>query len=100
MRAQERRVPKIQDYGVIGDCRAAALVSRYGSIEWLCWPRFDSPAVFAAMLDREKGGAWSIVPSSQFEVTRCYIPDSNVLQTEFFVSGGRAVLTDLMPIAS
>ena len=54
----EAGFPQIQQCGIIGDCRAAALVSREGSIEWLCWPRFDKPAIFAALLDREKGGYW------------------------------------------
>jgi GH15 family glucan-1,4-alpha-glucosidase len=93
-------VPKIQDYGIIGDCRAAALVSKFGSIDWLCWPSFDSPAVFAAILDKENGGSWSVRPREPFTTIRKYIPDSNVLQTEFHTSGGRATLTDLMPVAS
>ena len=95
-----KSVPKIQDYGVIGDCRAAALISKYGSIEWLCWPRFDSPSIFAAILDREHGGWWSISPRGEFEARHSYVQDSNVLQTEFMCSGGRAILTDLMPVAS
>lgn len=93
-------LPKIQDYGVIGDCRAAALVSRYGSIDWLCWPSFDSPSIFAAILDREKGGCWSVSPTEKFQVRRAYVPDSNVLQTEFITGNGRATLTDLMPVAA
>ncbi|HEY5027160.1 MAG TPA: glycoside hydrolase family 15 protein, partial [Candidatus Angelobacter sp.] len=85
---------------MIGDCRAAALVSRYGSIDWLCWPRFDSPSIFAAILDREKGGYWSISPVGPREFQRAYIRDSNVLETHFVCAGGRATLTDLMPVAS
>src|SRR5438270_13164396 len=65
-------VPKIQDYAVIGDCRAAALVSRYGSLDWLCWPRFDSTAIFSALLDQEKGGHWSITPASSCRFERAY----------------------------
>src|SRR5438270_74842 len=51
---------RIQDYGIVGDCRSAALISRCGSVDWLCWPRFDSPSIFAAILDSEKGGCWRI----------------------------------------
>ncbi len=95
-----KQVPKIEDYGLIGDCRSAALVSRYGSIDWLCWPRLDSPSIFAAILDPEKGGYWSICPAEPFQVRRAYIPDSNVLQTEFICESGRGILTDLMPVSS
>ena len=91
---------RIQDYGVIGDCRAAALVSRYGSLDWLCWPSFDSPSIFAAILDRHKGGHWSISPKQPFRVQRAYIADSNVLETHFEGASGRGILTDLMPVAS
>ena len=94
------QISKIRDYAVIGDCRAAALVSRYGSIDWLCWPRFDSPSIFAAILDREKGGYWSISPVGARQFQRAYIRDSNVLETHFVCSSGRATLTDLMPVAS
>ncbi len=93
-------VPKIDDYGIIGDSRSAALVSRYGSIDWLCWPRFDSASVFAALLDRQKGGHWSIQPLEEFRTHRSYIRDSNVLETKFVGSSGDAILTDLMPVCS
>ncbi len=85
---------------MIGDCRAAALVSKYGSIDWLCWPRFDSPSIFAGILDRDKGGAWSIAPLDPCTTIRSYLGNSNVLRTEFHCSSGRATLTDLMPVAS
>jgi GH15 family glucan-1,4-alpha-glucosidase len=91
---------KIQDYGIVGDCRAVALVSRTGSVDWLCWPRFDSPAIFAALLDREKGGCWSIHPSGSFQTERQYVGESNVLETRFRCSSGSAVLLDLMPVCS
>ena len=91
---------KIDDYAVIGDCRTAALVSRYGSIDWLCWPRFDSPAIFATILDPEKGGHWLISPASPFRAERRYLPDSNVLETRFLCGSGEATLIDLMPVAS
>jgi GH15 family glucan-1,4-alpha-glucosidase len=94
------QIPKIHDYAVVGDCRSAALVSRYGSIDWLCWPRFDSPSIFAAILDRVNGGYWSIAPVGRCEFKRAYIRDSNVLETHFFCASGRATLTDLMPVAA
>ncbi|MFL6314211.1 MAG: glycoside hydrolase family 15 protein [Terriglobales bacterium] len=93
-------VPKIQDYAVIGDCRAAALVSRYGSVDWLCWPRFDSTAIFSALLDPDKGGHWSITPTSPCRFECGYIHNTNVLETRFVCGSGQAVLTDLMPVAS
>lgn len=90
--------PSIGDYAVIGDCRSAALVSKYGSIDWLCWPRFDSPSVFAALLDRERGGRWSIAPVGECSIARHYLPNTNIVQTEFVTPSGTAVLTDLMPV--
>src|SRR5581483_2120113 len=90
--------PEINDYAVIGDCRTAALVSKYGSIEWLCWPRFDSPSLFAAILDREHGGFWKIAPVGPCSMKREYIKGSNVLKTEFHTATGTAELVDLMPV--
>jgi len=92
--------PQIEDYGIIGNCRSAALVSRQGSIDWLCWPRFDKPAIFAALLDRDCGGHWRICPVGSATVERHYIPDSNVLETRFTNQSGFAILTDLMPSSS
>ena len=89
----------IQDYAIIGDCRSAALVSRRGSIDWLCWPRFDSPSVFAALLD-DQGGRWSIAPRAAFRSERRYLPNTNVLETRLQNDAGTVVLTDLMPVAS
>ncbi len=94
------QLSRIDEYGVIGDCRAAALISRNGSIDWLCWPRFDSASIFGAILDRQTGGYWSISPSGDFRATRHYRQDTNVLDTEFMTSSGRSVLTDLMPVAA
>ena len=85
---------------MIGDCRAVALISKYGSIDWLCWPRFDSPSLFGAMLDPNIGGFWSIAPMESYETKRNYVGRSNVLQTDFHSPGGRATLTDLMPVAT
>jgi GH15 family glucan-1,4-alpha-glucosidase len=92
--------PGIQDYGIIGDCRSAALISKDGSLDWLCWPRFDSAPIFAALLDPERGGHWRIHPVPPYSVQRNYIRETNVLQTNFEVSSGSAVLTDLMPVSS
>jgi GH15 family glucan-1,4-alpha-glucosidase len=85
---------------VIGDSRSLALISKYGSIDWLCWPRFDSPSIFAGILDQNKGGFWSIAPLGPCETRRRYVGNSNVLQTEFHCSSGRGTLTDLMPVSS
>jgi len=94
----ESRFPPIKDYGIIGDCRSAALISKHGSIDWLCWPRFDSPSVFAALLDRESGGFWSISPANNGSVRREYVPSTNILETRFEAPEGTITLTDLMPV--
>ena len=93
-----RSYPDIGNYGVIGDCRSAALISKSGCIDWLCWPRFDSPSVFAALLDRERGGYWKLAPRGSSSVNREYVKESNVLQTTFRTASGTVVLTDLMPV--
>jgi GH15 family glucan-1,4-alpha-glucosidase len=95
-----RSTPKIQDYAVIGDGRSAALVSRDGSIDWLCWPRFDSPSLFGGLLDHQVGGTWSITPTESARIERRYVDGTNVLQTRFHTSTGILVLTDFMPAAS
>jgi len=92
--------PKIQDYAIIGDGRSAALISNRGSIDWLCWPRFDSASIFAAIVDRKTGGYWSIRPDGDSQFSRHYIADTNVLETTFIASSGKVVLTDFMPVTS
>lgn len=67
------KYPKIEDYTLIGDSCAAALVSRYGSIAWCCIPNFNSPSVFSAILDDQMGGDFSIIPETDFESSQCYI---------------------------
>ncbi len=87
----------ISDYGLIGDMHSAALVGLDGSIDWACMPRFDSPSIFAAILDENKGGHFQIVPSGTYESTQRYLPDTNVLETTFITPTGRVTLTDFMP---
>jgi GH15 family glucan-1,4-alpha-glucosidase len=89
----------IESYGVIGDLHTVALVGLNGSIDWLCFPRFDSPSVFAAILDDAKGGRFRIAPARE-DVTRkqMYLPDTNVLITRFLSPDGVAEVTDFMPV--
>ncbi len=90
----------ISDYGVIGDMHSAALVSRDGSIDWLCFPRFDSPSVFAAILDDKRGGCFAIRPLGEHRFSQAYLADTNVLLTSFHTDAGDATITDFMPVAS
>ena len=92
--------PRLGDYAVIGDGRSAALVSRLGSVDWLCLPHFSGPAVFAAILDRHRGGTFVVRPEQVGEVTRRYIGRTNVLETTFRTDRGVVRVTDLMPIAA
>ncbi|MDP9343532.1 MAG: glycoside hydrolase family 15 protein [Actinomycetota bacterium] len=87
----------IADYALISDCHSAALVSRSGSIDWLCRPRFDSPAVFARILD-QSAGHHSIAPTGEFTAERRYLDRTMVLETTFRTDGGTAVLTDAMAL--
>jgi GH15 family glucan-1,4-alpha-glucosidase len=89
--------PAIGDHAAIGDGRSVALVTRRGEIDWLCWPRFDSPAVFARLLD-PRGGVFSIAPAGHAGARRRYLPGTNVLETRFRAARGEAVLYDLMPV--
>jgi GH15 family glucan-1,4-alpha-glucosidase len=91
---------RIDDYCAIGDCRSAALIHRAGSLDWLCWPRFDSPSIFAAILDPDHGGFWEISPADaqSFRITRSYVQETNVLSTRFESGTGACELLDLMPV--
>ncbi|HEU4624746.1 MAG TPA: glycoside hydrolase family 15 protein [Steroidobacteraceae bacterium] len=89
---------RIEDYALVGDGETAALVSRNGSIDWLCWPRFDSDACFAALLGTPQHGRWLIAPrNAPARVTRRYVPDTLVLETEIDTAQGRVLMTDFMP---
>ena len=90
---------RIEDYGLIGDCETAALVGLDGSIDWLCWPRFDSDACFAALLGTRDNGHWLIAPRTPLvRVTRRYWPNTLILETRFETETGIATLIDFMPI--
>jgi GH15 family glucan-1,4-alpha-glucosidase len=96
--AAEGQPLPIEDYGLIGDCRTAALVGRNGSIDWLCWPRFDSPSCFAALLGTPEHGRWLLAPrDAAARATRSYRGDTMVLETEFETAEGKAAVIDFMP---
>jgi GH15 family glucan-1,4-alpha-glucosidase len=90
----------IADYAAIGCTRSVALISRGGSIDWLCWPRFDSPSIFGRLLDVDKGGFFAIRPSIEHEAKRRYLDGTNVIETTFTTTSGTAKLLDLMPVMS
>ena len=89
----------IEDYALIGDCHSAALVSKQGSIDWLCWPRFDSPACFAALLGSPDNGRWRIMPvAAPAQVTRRYWPGTMILETLFETASGCVAMIDFMAV--
>ena len=93
------RYAPIEDYGIIGDLHTVALVSKSGSIDFLCLPSFDSPSVFAALLDADRGGRFQIAPQLDDAVHKqLYLPDTNVLLTRFLSDSGVAELSDFMPV--
>jgi GH15 family glucan-1,4-alpha-glucosidase len=92
---------RIEDYAMLGNCRTAALVSREGSIDWLCFPRFDSPACFAALLGTPENGRWSLRPVGPIRsIKRAYLEGTLILETVFETDTGVAKLIDFMPISS
>ncbi len=90
----------IENYGIIGNMHTVALVSVEGSIDWLCYPHFDSPSVFAAILDRDIGGYFKIAPIGDFKKKQLYRPDTNVLVTRFLHKDGVGEVTDFMPMGA
>src|SRR5216683_2621665 len=92
----------IEDYAVIGNLHTVALVGKNGSIDWCCIPRFDSPSVFGALLDANKGGFFRIAPVLE-EGVKCgrkqlYLPETNILITRFLTADGMGEITDFMPV--
>jgi GH15 family glucan-1,4-alpha-glucosidase len=89
---------RIEDYGLIGDCETAALVGRDGSIDWLCWPAFDSDACFAAILGTRKNGRWLIAPAEDVvRSSRRYWDNTLILETQYETAGGTVAVIDFMP---
>src|SRR5215831_16008206 len=89
----------IEDYALIGDCQTAALVARDGSVDWLCWPRFDSEACFAALLGTPEHGRWLIAPTARTtRVSRRYRDGTLILETDFETTSGAVRLIDFMPV--
>ncbi len=91
--------PEIGEYAIIGDCRTAALIDRSGAIEWFCVPSFSSPSIFAAMLDRQRGGAFTLRPKGAHASRRRYLDGTAVLETTFSTATGLVRVRDFMPIS-
>ncbi len=93
------RYPNISDHGLVGDLQTAALVTNDGTVDWFCCPRFDSPSVFASLLDADRGGYFKIAPDSDDYVTRqLYFPETAMLITRFMTAGGVGEVLDFMPV--
>ena len=97
--ASSRRYLPIADHGLIGDCRTAALVGVEGTIDWYCCPRFDSPSVFASILDAERGGHFALRADVPATTKQFYFPDTNILITRFSTPDGVGEVQDFMPVA-
>src|SRR6201986_3968098 len=92
-----RTFPPIESYALIGDCETAALVGRDGSINWLCWPDFSSPACFAALLGDKRNGRWLLAPEERVrKVSRKYRDHPLILETTMETASGTVLITDFM----
>lgn len=85
------------NYGIIGNCMTAALISKEGSIDWCCFPKFDSPSVFAKLLDDEKGGNFSFIVDESYKISQNYLPKTNILVTKFESEEAAFEVRDFMP---
>jgi GH15 family glucan-1,4-alpha-glucosidase len=94
------RYRPIGQYGIIGDCRTAALIGPDGSVDWCCLPHFDSPALFCRLLDADRGGYFQLSPADTFDAAMTYLPGTNILETTFQTNNGRLRLIDFMPVRS
>src|SRR3954464_3277317 len=88
----------IAEHGIIGDLHTVALVGTDGTIDWYCCPRFDSPSVFASLLDKDRGGFFRVAPPTECQVKQLYLPDTNILYTRFLTPDGVGEVADFMPI--
>src|SRR5919201_3118309 len=95
---EARESQPIAEYGLLADCNTAALLSRDGSIDWLCLPRYDSPSVFGRILD-PAAGHWAITPATPFRSERRYLPGTLVIETTFTTETGVAKITDALVFA-
>ena len=96
--ARRRSSLRIEDYGLIGDMHAAALVGRDGSVDWLCLPRFDSPSCFSALLGDARHGRWLLAPAGEVRASsRRYVPGTLILETDFETADGLVRVIDFMP---
>ena len=100
---KQSRVPKqlpsepIENHGVVGDLKTVALVDMNGTIDFMCWPRFESPSMFASLLDSERGGTFELEPDLEnMRRRQMYLPDTNVLLTRFLSAKGVAEISDFM----
>ncbi|MFO0753890.1 MAG: trehalase-like domain-containing protein, partial [Thermodesulfovibrionales bacterium] len=94
----EEKYKRLEDYGVIGNLETCALVGADGSVDWLCLPHLESPSVFSALLDSDRGGLFRIRPTEKYRSVQKYIDATNILKTIFYTAMGSVSVTDFMPV--